>query len=263
MDRFADERDVLNNKVKELIKSLREMKSSKDELSNKAADLKVKKDKLSNEFRKEINERRSLRSSILRDKGKQIDLRKMKKEKDDLIRRQMTGVYNKKEEEEIVKRIRGMDKSVKDYEKESEKIALDDASYKKLDEEIKTNKDEIKKTQDEYQATVKEVITLRDNQNKIYEEMIETKGKADEIHEKYLQVQAELFKENQKLDELFNTIREYEKLILALKQRQSKEKRKGRENEAKAKAEEIYEKFKTGVSLSTEDILILQKAGFL
>ena len=38
---------------------------------------------------------------------------------------------------------------------------------------------------------------------------------------------------------------------------------KGRENEAKAKAEEIYEKFKTGVSLSTEDILILQKAGFL
>ena len=32
----------------------------------------------------------------------------MKKEKDDLIRRQMTGVYNKKEEEEIVKRIRGI-----------------------------------------------------------------------------------------------------------------------------------------------------------
>ena len=29
MDRFADERDALNNKVKELIKSLREMKSTK------------------------------------------------------------------------------------------------------------------------------------------------------------------------------------------------------------------------------------------
>ena len=43
MDRFADERDALNNKVKELIKSLREMKSTKDELSNKAADLKAMK----------------------------------------------------------------------------------------------------------------------------------------------------------------------------------------------------------------------------
>ena len=29
-----------------------------------------------------------------RAKGKQIDLRKLKKERDDLIRRQMTGVYN-------------------------------------------------------------------------------------------------------------------------------------------------------------------------
>jgi uncharacterized coiled-coil DUF342 family protein len=137
MDRFADERDVLNNKVKELIKQLKEMKSVKDELSNKANELKQRKDKLSEEFRKELNERKTLRLAILRDKGKQVDIRKLKKERDDLIKRQMTGVYNKKEEEEIVKRIHTINKLIEDYEKESEKIALNDENYKKLDESIR------------------------------------------------------------------------------------------------------------------------------
>lgn len=263
MDRYAEERDELNNKVKELIRSLKEMKGNKDALSDEASDLKIKKDKLLYEFRKQIGERRSLRSAILRGKGKQIDIRKLRREKDDLIKRQMTGVFNKKDEVEIVKRIRGADKAIKGYEKESEKIALNDSDYKKLDEKIKNDREEMRRYQDEYQDKIRKVITLRDGQNKIYEEMIETKGRADEIHEKYLQVQAELFRHNQKLDELFNTIREYEKLILALRQKQSKEKKKVRESEARAKAEEIFEKFKNGESLSTEDILILQKAGFL
>jgi hypothetical protein len=54
-----------------------------------------------------------------------------------------------------------------------------------------------------------------------------------------------------------------EKAIYSIRNKSKVTKRKEKESELQEKASELYEKFKAGEQLTTEDLLILQKAGFL
>ena len=58
-------------------------------------------------------------------------------------------------------------------------------------------------------------------------------------------------------------VKDFEKIIAGLKQKMSKSKKREEKKEIKKKAEEIYKKFKNGEPLTTEDLMILQKAGLL
>ena len=54
-----------------------------------------------------------------------------------------------------------------------------------------------------------------------------------------------------------------EKAIYSIRNKTKVTKKKEKESELQEKASELYEKFKSGEQLTTEDLLILQKAGFL
>ena len=58
-------------------------------------------------------------------------------------------------------------------------------------------------------------------------------------------------------------VHEYDKVLNGIKRKYRKAKREKSETLAKQQAEDIYERFKNGEKLSTEDLMCLQKAGYL
>ncbi|MEF8832901.1 MAG: phosphoserine phosphatase, partial [Candidatus Thermoplasmatota archaeon] len=63
--------------------------------------------------------------------------------------------------------------------------------------------------------------------------------------------------------EAVNEVRDYSKIISGLKKKQRRAKKEKEETETQREAEELYEKFKKGEKLGTDDIMTLQKAGLL
>ncbi len=58
-------------------------------------------------------------------------------------------------------------------------------------------------------------------------------------------------------------VHDYDKILWGFKQKTRTGRIPGVERTARAEAEDIYERFKRGEKLSTEDLMTLQKAGLL
>jgi uncharacterized coiled-coil DUF342 family protein len=54
-----------------------------------------------------------------------------------------------------------------------------------------------------------------------------------------------------------------DKDVTSIKSRKAKDRKKRVDNESKKEAEEIFERFKAGDKLSTDDLMALQKSGYL
>ncbi|MGC8992756.1 MAG: DUF7121 family protein, partial [Thermoplasmata archaeon] len=91
----------------------------------------------------------------------------------------------------------------------------------------------------------------------------QSKARSDEAHQNYINSLQKAREEDEKVKEIIKELKDYEKIIVAIKQTQTTQKKQEKEIELKKVAEDIYQKFKRGEPLTTEDILILQKAGFL
>jgi uncharacterized coiled-coil DUF342 family protein len=72
---------------------------------------------------------------------------------------------------------------------------------------------------------------------------------ADEQHKLFIQSQKE--------------IRELNKVILGLKRQVKETKDESIRDQAKKEAEDVYNQFKNGVKLNTEDLMLLQRSGLL
>jgi len=58
-------------------------------------------------------------------------------------------------------------------------------------------------------------------------------------------------------------VHDYDKIITGLRQKARKARKKKDESVAMKEAEDIFDKFKKGEKLSTEDLMVLQKSGYL
>jgi uncharacterized coiled-coil DUF342 family protein len=147
--------------------------------------------------------------------------------------------------------------------KEQEEILNKDPKLKKAFEEEKMLREKAekqhevveklaKKAQGEHQSMI-ELLRQLDNYIKktteIQEEIVLTKIEADKVHKEFI--------------DYVNKIHELEKKISALERKEEKRRRIGDVTAVRKEASEIFERFKRGEKLSTEDIMILQKAGLL
>ena len=63
--------------------------------------------------------------------------------------------------------------------------------------------------------------------------------------------------------ECIRQVHEFDKIITGLKQKKVSARKEKEEVSARLTADDIYERFKSGEKLSTEDLMALQKAGYL
>jgi len=83
----------------------------------------------------------------------------------------------------------------------------------------------------------------------MHEKFIESKKEADRCHNEAIKRRKD--------------IKDLEKVIKALKSKQVKTKEQREKEELIRRAKEIYEMFKRGEKIETEDLLILQRAGLI
>ena len=109
-----------------------------------------------------------------------------------------------------------------------------------------------KKAQEEHQGMIELLSQLDKSVKKtteIQENIVLTKMEADTVHREFI--------------ENVNKIHELEKKISGAEKTKVVKKKIADVSAAQKQADEIFERFKNGEKLSTEDLMILQKAGLL
>jgi uncharacterized coiled-coil DUF342 family protein len=92
-----------------------------------------------------------------------------------------------------------------------------------------------------------------------YREADDIRDEADEMHEKFVEAQEAADQHHEDFVRVQKRLRELDKKEEA----QERSKREEKQEAAREEAEEIYQKFKEGETLDTEDLMKLQKAGKL
>jgi uncharacterized coiled-coil DUF342 family protein len=92
-----------------------------------------------------------------------------------------------------------------------------------------------------------------------YREADDIRDRADEMHELFVEAQEAADRHHEDFVRVQKRLRELDKK----EEQQEKDRREEKREEAKKEAEEIYQKFKEGETLDTEDLMKLQKTGLL
>jgi len=255
--KMAKERDELNAKIRKIRNEITDHKKRRDDYNERVKHAKEQRNiVLKNHFdlKKKIKDLERDKSS-----ASGVNLNRLKQNLRKLENEQMTQPMSPDKEKKLIETIKETHMQIKEEEEELNK---DPRLKKAIEEKIlmkqKAEKQHeivekmAKKAQDEHQIMV-ELLGQLDNNirrtSEIQEEIVMTKIEADNVHKEFI--------------EYVNKIHELEKNISGIEKKRDHRKKMETVSAAKKEAYDIYEKFKKGEKLSTEDIMILQKAGLL
>ena len=254
--KVADEREAFNREAKEQRKIRDELNSELKENLAKAIEFRDQR----NEINKQVEENKKARNKV-NDEIKSLEWSSGKKDKirieaeikkiDKIIE---TRVLDIKKENQLVK-------NANDLRKELAEI--------KEDDKVKEEAAELKKKSEEYHA---KVVELSEQAQEAHEQMLsyfrktdEIRTAADEAHKLFIQARKNASAKHEEFKMILSEIHVINKKLGSSKNRKRRsDKSSGSSNnkknrEEKERAESIFDKFKNGKKLSTEELLLLQK----
>ncbi len=253
----ADERDGYNAQVRALVNEANEHKKRRDEMNEgvrRQKELRDEANKVADEAMKAAEALRRERGHDPEEGAPRIDPARLKREARQLEYQQMTTVLTPKKERALVERLQEIGKLLKAKDKELKadpelKAAIEKADdLKEKAEKVHGKVGEVaQKAQAEHDAMIKlykQSDKIRKSADKMQEKFVVSKMEADKVHKAYIEV--------------VNMIHEIEDA-----NRGSGGGSRHDSAAAEAAADEVFERFKSGEKLSTEDLLTLQKAGLL
>ncbi|HUR24569.1 MAG TPA: phosphoserine phosphatase [Candidatus Thermoplasmatota archaeon] len=254
--KHAEERDGFNMEVRGLVNQANEHKKRRDELNEGVKRSKEGRDE-ANKAADEASKAADLMRRERMPEGNPGDsVAKLKKEARMLEMQHMTVVLTTSKEKALMERLKEIGKLIRSKEGQLRSDPELKAALEKAEElKEKAEKSHAKvgemaeKAQAEHDAMIKlykQSDKLRKLADKLQERFVVAKMEADKIHKAYIDVVNDM---HYLEDEQSNA-------------------RAGRPSEAQqargeAAAEAVFQKFKAGEKLSTEDLLTLQKAGLL
>jgi uncharacterized coiled-coil DUF342 family protein len=254
---LSKDRDNLNSSIRDIRNKISEHKKKRDELNERVKHTKEQRNKLNksySETKKKIIELEKERSSSA---GGNLNI--LRKQLRTLETEQMTQPMSPKKEKKLIEIISGIHAKIKEQE---EKLNKDPKLKKALDEEkiikqkAEKQHDLVEKlatrAQEEHESMmnlVQQLDNLIKKVNEVQEKIVTTKIEADKIHKEFI--------------ECVDKIHEYERNITSTHEKKRKAKKEEEATTAHKEADEIFEKFKRGEKLSTEDLMTLQKAGLI
>jgi len=253
----------LKNKKNELSKQIEKYKKEgmlhkerRDEINKLVAKSKEKRKKLNEEYEKIRREINKIRREYF---PNQPPLEVLKQKRDALEFKQMTQQLSKREEEELIQQLAGLNKEIKEREKILEKD-------ERLREYMEKEK-ELKRKSDKEHEKVQE---LAERAQREHLEMIECLKKLRKLKKEFKKIEREYImskinadKAHREFVSYIQQIREIENKMKTIKEKEKMEKIEKERSVLQKKADEIYERFKRGEKLSTEDLMLLQKAGLI
>ena len=255
--KLADERDNVNSTIRNLRNKISEHKKNRDELNERVRHTKEQRNKLNKSYgetKKKIEELEKERSSAF---GANLNV--LRKQIRILETEQMTTAMSPKKEKKLIENISILHAKIKDTEDKLNK----DPKLKKALEEEKIIKQKAEKqhdiveklasrAQEEHENMmnlIKQLDNLVKKVNVIQETIVVTKIEADKVHKEFI--------------ECVDRIHDLERRIITSHEKKRKTKKAEEATAAHKEADEIFEKFKRGEKLSTEDLMALQKAGLI
>ena len=253
----ATKRNELNKRTKELIEEAQQLKKSRDENNEKVAESKLKRDEFNDQANKIYAEIDKIRKNL--NLGDGPSLKDLKKQIDGLEFKQQTEVMTPAKERELVENIASLTDELKHKKQQLEgntelKTLLEQAQTLRDEALLYHNKvkecaDAAQQYHDKMIVIFKEADAIRAESDAAHKEFVKAQEAADEQHRLFIQTQKE--------------IREINKVIIGLKRKTKESKDESIREQAKKEAEEVYNQFKLGEKLNTEDLMLLQRSGLL
>src|SRR5213076_3078420 len=242
---WVEKRDSLNAQVRALVDDATQHRIQRDELNAQVRLAKEERD----QFNRRVNELQDQLNDLKRRKLPRgaIPLGKLQQELKRLEFKQMTSVLSVDKERALIDEIQRLQAEVKKL-KQDLKAARDQAedAHRRVSELAEKAQSE----HDQMTTLYEKSDALRKEADRAQEEFIKTKMLADEEHRKHI--------------EHIRQVHDYDKIIhgIWMKSRGVPE-AAAEEVDAKREAEQIFERFKKGEKLSTDDLMTLQKSGYL
>ena len=261
---WEQKRDELNKQTKELFARANEAKERREKLNEEIRNLKSQKDEILKELMLKRDELKEIRDKVIRVKASERpSIKSLKKRLEDLEMKQQTQNLTKEKEDELIEEIRKLHAMIERYKKEEEEFVKNGKEYQEKKAEYLSIKIKLDELNQKINGLIAEREQAHQQAMELFEQAYQSKAKSDEAHQNYINALQKAKEEDDRVKEIIKELKDYEKIIVAIRQTQTTQKKQERETELKKVAEDIYEKFKKGEPLTTEDILILQKAGFL
>ena len=236
---FRQERDELNQKLKDTLQIALDKRNERDEINKQVHENK--------ELRNECNEELK---KVEWNSGKK-EIANIQAEINKIDKTIQTKVLDIRKENELVKRVSDLTKQLKKIQS---------------DEEEEKTADQLKEKSEKYHQNV---VELSDKAQVVHEEMIEyfnqidgIREEADAKHQDFINSRKAATAKHEEVKAKLSEIRKVNKFM-----DQAKSKSRGRKSEnkhdddtkEKEAAEEIFQKFKDGKKLTTDEFLLLQK----
>ena len=255
--KMAKERDEINAKIRQIRNQISDHKKKRDDYNERVKHAKEQRNEFSTnhlELKKKIKDLERERTS-----SSGVNVNELKQYLRKLENEQMTQPMSAQKERKLIDTIKGIHLKIKDAD---EKLNKDPKLKKAIEEEkLMRQKAEkqhelvekmAKKAQEEHQGMLeqlKQLDKLVKRTTEIQENIVVTKIEADKIHKEFI--------------DNVNNIHELEKNISSTEKKKEKKKKMADVSAAQKEADDVFERFKRGEKLSTEDLMILQKAGLL
>jgi uncharacterized coiled-coil DUF342 family protein len=254
---WADRRDQLNAQVRRLIEDANAKREMRDKLNAEVREAKAKRDEYNRKFNDLSDKVIDLKREKMPRSGQSI--RKFKAELRALEKRHMTSVLTVEKERALVEEMGDLSKRIKAMEMEMEQFT-----------EVKVAEQEAREAKDLAEGFHKQVSELaekaqaeHDAMLKLYEEADKLRKEADDAQEKFIEAKLTADEEHRQHIDHIRQVHDFDKLISGIRDKTRKARKEKDDDTAKREAEEIFEKFKSGEKLSTEDIMVLQKSGYM
>jgi len=255
--KWSELRDELNGRIKEVVEKAKEFKQQREEYEKLIADKKA--------MRGRLNRKASLNYTMVEKLRKGNDLQsiqafeRLRKRIADLELRQQVQVLSKDKEKRLVAKITELRREFEGMEKELEKD-------KKLKELLKKAQ-KCRKESDKYHEEVMNYVKLshecHDKMVECFKEADRIREKADEAHLLFLETQEEADEAHRRYIQHIRDLKDFDRVINGLRRKIREDWGFRERMEARKQANDIYEKFREGEKLSTEDLLLLQRSELL
>ncbi len=186
------------------------------------------------------------------------NLVKMPREKEELLLR-----LHSSEERNKLSEIRKLNNEIMKSKERMESEIKGNDSIKKLSDETNEKKKVFEQMKKEIDELSNQINKIGDEINTGLKELDETRKKADGFHEMFIKFSKDSEKEHEEFVKAKIELRDIEKMLGEKRAKTRATRKKEKEGELQTKANDLFEKFKKGEQLTTEDLMVLQKAGFL
>ena len=251
-------RDALNSQVRELVDEAGKARETRDGYNQKVRDAKVVREEWNTkvtEIRAKINE---IRPEKPEDRG-EVSLGQMKKELERLEFQQQTTSLSKEKENALVKQISELAKNIREKEKTEE----GDEAVRDLVAQLREAKAKAEEAHRAVSECAEQAQAAHDKMLALYQQADAIRKEADAAQAKFVECKQAADEEHRLHIEQIKSVHEITRSAEGIKGKKTAAKKKRADVQSKQEAKEIFDKFKAGEKLSTEDLMLLQKSGYL